>query len=387
MRSFNDLSQRLVELHSKSDISYDLSSMQRFARRLKNPQQAYATIHVAGTNGKGSVSLKLATVLQLSGYKVGLYTSPHIHSLKERILVQEEMISEDYFCKKAEEILKIAEEEKEEISFFEIMTLLGFEYFRDQKVDVAIIEVGIGGAYDCTNIIDPCLSVITSISLDHKNYLGDTLEKIAEQKAGIIKRKIPVVVGPRVRFTSIKERATAVQAPLFSVEDESNFYDIENTALTLLGLKQISSQFQIPEEAIKEGIDIRPSCRFERIGNVIFDVAHNEDGIEKLLQAVEIHFPGRPFHVLLGMSKDKELKMCLDIIAKRAERMYLVQASSLRGASVEELSEILTELGYRHFQAYTSIRQGMLCAQEESALLIVCGSFYIMHEAKLQIHS
>ncbi len=382
MRSFNALTQYLFELHSRSKASQDLSTAKRFAAFLEKPQNDYPTIHVAGTNGKGSVSLKMATALQLSGYKVGLYTSPHIHSLRERILVQGEPISEEYFCKRVEEILSFAKQENLEISFFDAMTFLGFKYFQEEKVDVAVIEAGIGGKYDCTNLINPCLSVITSISWDHRDYLGSTLEEIAEQKAGIIKYKTPVVVGPRVCFTSINQRAAELDAPFFSVKEESSFYDVENTALALLGLKHIASQFTLSDNAIEKGIAVRPPCRFEKRGNVIFDVAHNEDGIRKLLDAIQLHFPGQPFHVLLGMSKDKELKTCLNLIGAKAEVIHLVKAPSPRGASVEELQQILNSLCHDHFRAYSTIQEGMKHAQGEAELLIVCGSFYIMDEAK-----
>lgn len=382
MRSFEVLSQYLSELHSRGNNKNGIHFMQQLAIKYKHPEKCYPTIHIAGTNGKGSVSLKIAKALQYSGYKVGVYTSPHLHSVRERIMINDEYIPRDYFCKKVEEYLALDKKTEEKITFFEIMTLLAFEFFRDEKVDVAIIEAGVGGKDDFTNIIDPCLSVITSISWDHAEVLGDSLEKIAEQKAGIIKSHTPIVIGPHIEFPCIFKKARECNAPLIAAQEKSPFYDIENTALARLSLEQIADKFNLTKEGIEKGVSMRPSCRFEKIGTVIFDVAHNEDGLSKLFQAVESHFPEQEFHVLIGMARDKEIKKCLQLIASKAKKIHLIQLPSPRTASLEDLAKSLKDCHFYNFATYSSIKEGMEKAQKETGLLIVCGSFYLMDQAK-----
>lgn len=382
MRSFEELSEYLSALHSLGNAKLDYLLMRKLARALSHPEHSYPTIHVAGTNGKGSVSLKLARALELSGYKVGLYTSPHITSMQERIRIQGELIPKDHFCQKVEEIIAMAMQEEEKITFFEIMTLAAFDYFRDQKVDIAIIEAGVGGKLDSTNIVNPVLSVITSIGWDHLDILGSSLDEIAEQKAGIIKPGVPVVVGARVSYPIVEKIAKGQDSPFFRVESPFAFYDEENSALARLGLQQLKAQFQLTESAIEQGLAFRPACRFEKIGNVVFDVAHNADGFKMLLDAVDFHFPDRPFQLLVGMSQDKDLKSCLSMVAKRAVRIHLVNAGSKRAATTDELESVLSGCGYTDFISYKSVSEGMLGAQEFPELLLVCGSFFIMHEAK-----
>ncbi len=200
---------------------------------LGNPEKAFPAIHVTGTNGKGSVSHKIARALQFAGLKVGLYTSPHLISFCERIQVNGILIPEETARLG---LLRLFEVGKD-LFFFEIATLLAFQYFRDQKVDVAIIEVGIGGLHDATNIVHPILSIITSVACDHEDLLGNTLEKIAYEKAGIVKPGIPVVIGPKADFAVIREKAAACQSPLYKVESQADFYDVENTAIARQALK------------------------------------------------------------------------------------------------------------------------------------------------------
>jgi dihydrofolate synthase / folylpolyglutamate synthase len=201
-------------------IKKDLHNTIALCEALDNPQNHFKSIHVAGTNGKGSVSHMLAAILQTAGYKTGLYTSPHLHDFRERIKVNGEMIAEQYvidFTKRVQPLI-----DEIEPSFFEITVAMAFEYFTKVKVDIAVVEVGLGGRLDSTNIITPELSIITNIGWDHMNLLGDSLEKIASEKAGIIKKNIPVVVGETLPETKpvFQQKANSMQAPLHFAYDE-----------------------------------------------------------------------------------------------------------------------------------------------------------------------
>ncbi len=346
---------------------------------LGHPEKAFPAIHVTGTNGKGSVSLKIAKALESSGLRVGLYTSPHIVSFCERIQVNGVLISEETARLG---LLKLFEMGKD-LFFFEIATLLAFEYFRDQKVDVAIIEVGIGGRYDATNIVNSILSIITSVACDHEDLLGNTLEKIAYAKAGIIKPGVPVVIGPRADFAVIRKQAADFNSPLYKVEARPGYYDVENTAIARQALKLLP--YPLSEKDIEAGLKFRPSCRFEQMGNVIFDVAHNPAGFTRLLEAMEFHFPGRPFSVLIGMSKDKDVRKCLTMLAEKADHLYLVPSPALKAIAVDEMCEILRQDGFDRFTAGLSIQESIAKALASEDLLVVCGSFYIMKEAREEV--
>jgi dihydrofolate synthase/folylpolyglutamate synthase len=343
------------------------------------PERAFPAIHVTGTNGKGSVSHKIAKVLECSGLKVGLYTSPHLISFCERILINGIPILEETA---RQGLLKLFELD-EKLFFFEIATLLAFEYFRDQKVDIAIIEVGIGGLHDATNIVQPVVSIITSIACDHEDFLGNTLEEIAQEKAGIIKPGIPVVIGPKADFAVIREQAALCHSSLYKVEPEPGFYDNENTAIARQALKLLN--YPLTEKDIETGLKSRPACRFEQVGNVIFDVAHNPAGFVRLLEAIQLHFPGRCFSILIGMSKDKDVRKCLTMLADRADHLYLVQSSAFKAISVEDMCEILRQEGIDHFTAGLSIKESIRKGLASENLLVVCGSFYIMKEAREEV--
>jgi dihydrofolate synthase/folylpolyglutamate synthase len=228
-----------------------------------------------------------------------------------------------------------------------------------------VIEAGIGGLLDSTNIITPVLSVITSISKDHAYLLGETLEEIAFQKAGIIKPGVPAVIGPKADFPIMHEKADE----LYVVEKTPGFYDLENAAIARKALEVLG----VPEHAIEEGLKYRPRCRFEIHGNIIFDVAHNPDGFKRLLEGMEIHFPGQPFAAAVGMSKDKEIEKCLTLLAEKAQYIYLLQASLPRAATIEEMASILDRIGYKDFS-----RELIL---PDKDLLVVCGTFFVMEEA------
>jgi dihydrofolate synthase / folylpolyglutamate synthase len=364
-------SKRPKEVYDTADV------IREVAESLGSPEKCYPTVHVTGTNGKGSVSLKIASALQSSGLKVGLFTSPHLFSFCERIVINGVQIPEETV---RQGLLKLFELDYD-LCFFDLATLLAFEYFRDQKVDIAVIEAGIGGLFDTTNIIIPLVSVITSVAKDHEDILGKTLEEIAFQKAGIIKPGTPIVIGAQADFKVIRERAAACQSPLYKVESQPGFYDHENSAIARKALEIL----RIKEKDIEVGLQTRPPCRFEQIGRAILDVAHNPAGFTRLIEAIDFHYPGKRFSAIVAMSRDKDVRTCLSILAARASHLYLVQSPALKALSVEEMSQILRQEGITHFTADLSIGESVCRALALEELVVGCGSFYIMEELRQEV--
>ncbi|MCB1113166.1 MAG: bifunctional folylpolyglutamate synthase/dihydrofolate synthase [Chlamydiia bacterium] len=268
-----------------------LETMQRLKAIYPLPKTA---IHIAGTNGKGSVSIKIAKGLEASGYKVGLYTSPHIACFRERIQINGKKIPE-------EAVLKLLPDH-EEGSFFEITTWLAFRWFCEEQVDYAVIETGLGGRWDATNIIRPILSIITSIGMDHTEILGDTLEKIATEKGGIIKPGVPVISGPKADYYPEALRVTG----------DFKTYEEENCAIAKRALEWLGVS------TIEEGLKARQPCRMEWVlGRVLFDVAHNPPAFEKLAKELK----GQKFSVVAFFSPDKDQSSCLRHIEPITERL------------------------------------------------------------------
>jgi len=364
-----------------------LQNVNRLDEALGYPRRNYPCIHVAGSNGKGSVATKIAKALEFSGYRAGLYTSPHLYSFRERICVNSALISEKEVVKGMETIFAIVDACPIPATFFEMTTFLAFEHFRKSNVDVAIFEAGLGGRLDATNVIHPILSVITSISREHVEILGSTLEEIAFEKAGIIKQEVPVVLGPYARFRAIEEKCATERAQIFYSQEKSCFFDEENSAIAQLALGQLQLRFpNLSEESMAEALKMRPPCRFEKMGNILFDVAHNPDALAHLIASFDYHFPNRRLRVIFGLSKDKDIAGCLFEVKKRAGHIHLVAAASPRSAQPELLAMELKRQGFAHFTCHTSIFEGMIDAAEMSILkeemLLVCGSFFIMAEAK-----
>jgi dihydrofolate synthase/folylpolyglutamate synthase len=325
------------------------SAFQKLDRKLGQPHRAFRSVHIGGTNGKGSVSQKIYEALQAEGFCVGLYTSPHITSVYERIQVDGAPIPEEAFQR---HLAKVAAAAVDTHSFFDFMTAIALLHFFDAHVDWAVIEVGLGGRLDATNVIDPKLAIITSIGFDHMEILGDTLEKIAREKAGIAKPNVPLIVGPSA-------------APFFPQAIGSKrapgFYDFENSALAALALRHLG----VSERAIEMGIRARPPCRFEIVGNTVLDVAHNQDGFEKLIEALLHHFPNEKFHFIVAFSKGKDWQSCLKLIAPHASKISFVDSHPrfvpFGGGTLEDA------LG------------------ASDARQVIAGSFYLMDEARSKL--
>ena len=282
MSRYKELIDYLFSLNRCKQLKTSLLDPLSLAEKLGHPERKFPSVHIAGTNGKGTVAFKIATVLQENGYRVGFFTSPHLFTYCERIQINGKMISEEEVVSGLEKILSLVEDPK----FFEITTLLAFDYFAENEVDIAIIEAGLGGRLDATNIVTPILSIITSVEMDHASILGETLEEIAEEKSGIIKKGIPVVIGVNAEYEAILKKGN----PLYIAGKNSR--SIARKALKLL-------PFDTEET---EGLTKNPPCRYEKHGDIILDVAHNPSAFIRLFETVKREYPRRKIHVLLGMS-------------------------------------------------------------------------------------
>lgn len=332
----------------------DLSEVTALAAMAGNPQNNFPSIHIAGTNGKGSVAHEIAEVLRESGYRVGLFTSPHLFTYRERIQVDGELISEEEVIEGLEKLFKLARCPK----FFEVTTLLAFDYFSKRKIDIGVVEVGIGGRLDATNILSPVLSIITTIDLDHTAILGNTLLEIAREKAGIIKKGVPVVVGRGAYFESIFNRGERVY-----VAGESN------ASIVREALKHI------PLVLKEVHVETRPPCRYERRGGIIFDVAHNPAAFTYLFRRVKHDFPDRKICVFLGLSKEKAIEESIKVIRFYTDQIVLIRAEHPRLAPPEELKRNLPEA------VIMSVEEAcfhVTRARGEGRLVVVTGSFYVM---------
>lgn len=372
-----------------------------------HPHQKYKTIHIAGTNGKGSSSHTLAAILQSQGYKVGLYTSPHLVDFRERIRVNGECVPEQYVIDFVEE--NRAFFEPLHPSFFELTTAMALKYFAEQKVDYAVIEVGLGGRLDCTNIITPILSIITNISFDHTQFLGNTLAEIAGEKAGIIKPGVPVVIGeylPETR-TVFEKKAKSENAPILFAQDfdadhlESSencdvdmelkgSYQERNKKTILTALHILRQKLAISDEAIREGF--AHVCeltglrgRWEKLNDTpltICDTGHNLAGWNYLAPQINA-VKAETKHIVFGMVDDKDVAHVLQLLKEKMEnrvKYYWTQPSTKRAISVEELSELALKLGL-HGSLYHSVKEAYNAALENAEkgdFVFVGGSSYVV---------
>lgn len=405
----------------------DLHNSIAICNELDNPQTKFKSIHIAGTNGKGSTSHMLAAILQQAGYKTGLYTSPHLKDFRERIKINGQMIEEDFVIDFVERTQQITAQI--EPSFFELTMAMAFDYFAEQKVDIAVIETGLGGRLDSTNIITPILSIITNIGYDHMNILGDTLEKIASEKAGIIKPTIPVVIGeylPETKPVFISKAAQCNSAIYFATEEYA-FADItlfsqnlqcsvtdrtqdikENFTLDLNGIYQTKNLctvlcaekilmqlgFVISNEAEKYALSNTKKLtglhgRWDVIAEnptIVLDVAHNEDGIKQVLRQIQFikehgNSENIKSHFVIGMVKDKEVSKVLSLLPNDAA-YYFTNAHIPRALPAEEL-KIKASAFKLKGDYFDDVNEAIKAANKnafEKDLIIVCGSVFLVGE-------
>ena len=404
----------------------DLSRVQRVLARLGDPQQRFASVHVAGTKGKGSVAAMCASVLRSAGLRTGLYTSPHLQDYAERIQVDGIPIPHDDLIDLVDEI-KSNIAASPEITTFEITTALALLYFSRLNVDVAVLEVGLGGRLDATNVCEPDVTVITSISYDHTYLLGDTLAEIAAEKAGIIKPGIPLVLSPQVPEAreSILRIAEERSAPVFEIGKDYLFHPLDKSlsgqgievwaapateqdssqvdlSIPLLGDHQLvnaatayatmmvakENGIKVSASGIKEGFkSVHWPGRFELLRQdpaLIIDSAHNRDSAQKLYRVLEDNFPGQKVVLVFGASEDKDIKGMLSELKPAVHKVVMTQSTHPRAADPEDLAAIAEQLNC-HAIARGSVEAGMEEAErlaDGQRIILVTGSIFVAAAAR-----
>lgn len=364
-----------------------------------HPHRKFRTIHVAGTNGKGSCSHTIAAILQEAGYSVGLYTSPHLVDFRERIRVNGQPIPEEY-------VIRFVEEERcffEPLhpSFFELTTAMAFRYFADVEIDVAVIEVGLGGRLDCTNIIHPDLCIITNISLDHTQFLGNTLPQIAREKAGIIKSGIPVVIGETTPETKsvFQKRAGEVNAPIYFAEENGRedypgieyelkgLYQKKNSRTILTALPLLKEAgYRLDEQSVRRGFAHVTELtglmgRWQKLQDyptLICDTGHNVSGITYIVEQLKQQ-AFHNLHIIIGMVNDKDIQGVLALLPEDAI-YYFTQASVKRALPANDLQKLAESAGLKG-NCYPDVPSAVRAAQEKSLpedFIFVGGSSFIV---------
>jgi dihydrofolate synthase/folylpolyglutamate synthase len=427
--SFVDYSLKKSSELARAD--FNLERMRALMTRLGNPEQKYPILHVAGTKGKGSTCALMASALTAAGYKTGLYTSPHLQDYVERIQIDWQYISHAQLAKLVEQVKPhVAAVPK--LTTFEITTAIGLLYFAQQKVEAAVIEVGLGGRLDATNVVMPRVSVITSLSYDHMAVLGNTLTLIAGEKAGIIKPGVPVIsatqkeearvvlervagerhcpltlIGREVSFSagehSLDEQTLAICS---KSKELSKGRTVEKSAesvilrLPLLGQHQLvnaatayaalkASGLKISDEAIAKGFaNVKWPCRFEivrRTPPVILDSAHNGDSFEKLAQTLEDYFPNRGVILIFGSSEDKDIGGMLATLKGRVKLVLATKAVHPRAIEPEKIVETANRLGIRCEPAApvaTALKRALELAADSGEIILSAGSMFVTAEVK-----
>ena len=404
-------------------IKYDLNNIRALLNFIGNPEKKIKTVHIAGTNGKGSVASIINSVLIESGINTGLFTSPHINDFRERILINGEMISKDYMIEFTNRLYKLIEKTKP--SFFEVSTAMAFEYFFKNDVDIAVIETGLGGRLDSTNVLKPIVSVITGIAIDHTEYLGNTIESIAGEKAGIVKKRVPCVAGymDKIALGVIKRKCKKENSNLFYAEDiwrvrtdkcfeeytklrinrkndRNNFIKLEypvpgkyqshnvKTAFSALDTIGKSESILFREEHIKSGIKNLISNskffgRFQKVGEspkIIIDVSHNTQGIKNIKEILK-NYKYKNLYVIFGMMKDKEYKKCLKELEKLDAKIILTKPDYKRAEEPEVLFKSVKQK--EKFGISENIQSALKYLKKsvnEADLILVTGSFFLVSE-------
>jgi len=408
----------------KFGIKLGLERINHIARELGDPQKKYKLIHVGGTNGKGSVCKFLESVLSSSGYNVGVYTSPHLQHISERIVVGNNRITDGELILLVNKIKPIVDgmlEKENAPTFFEVFTALAFQYFSDKNVDFAVIEVGLGGRYDATNIVDPAISIITNVSLEHQNILGKNIEDIAFEKAGIIKNNVPVITASKnPALKIIEEIAKEKNAPISTIGkknwkrlnsciDNQEFlikgflkdYPVrtsmmgrhqgENITLALAAIEKLQMNgTYITDTSIIEGIEktVNPG-RMEIVSYdplVLLDGAHNKAGMQTLVDTLKNDFEYDRLIVVLGILSDKDIRSMLSMITPFTAFFVITKSNNARACDPNELKKMIEKLGYKN---EVVVKERILDALEYSKsiakkedLICVTGSLFTVGEAR-----
>lgn len=398
----------------------DLTNIRKLCEALGNPQEQFRSIHIAGTNGKGSVAYMLSAILQAHGYKTGLYVSPHYKDFRERIRINGTYVSRQFIIDFTQKIKPLAEGIQP--SFFEMTVAMAFAYFAEQQVDVAVVEVGMGGRLDSTNMLTPVLSVITNIGYDHMQFLGDTLPLIAGEKAGIIKPGVPVVIGETHPETQsvFEQKATQEKAPIIFADQhfraqvkastllQTTFdvyqneqlryadlqvnaygdYQMKNVQAVLQAAELLRAAFKLEDEKIRYGLEyLRALTRFvgrwQLLGEqptVLCDSAHNEDGLRSAIQQLK-KIPHHNLHIVFGVVQDKDVSRMLALLPREA-RYYFAKADIPRGLDAKQLQEKAKTFDLEG-KTYTSVKNALRAAKRQATpddLIFVGGSVFVVAE-------
>lgn len=396
-------------------VNPGLERITKLLRFLGNPQDKVRSIIVGGTNGKGSVSATITSVLKSEGYRTGLYTSPHLVRVSERIRINDEEISTDDLSKLVLEIKKLSFRLLEEPSYFEVLTACAFLYFAEKKADFSVLEVGMGGRWDATNVVAPLISVITNISKDHTEFLGETIEKIAFEKAGIIKCGVPIVTAAkgeslRVIETVAYDRSASisVMGKDFKGRGESTkdfsyfgmmwdlehlkfalpgFYQVENASVAISVLESLSRFYgiKIKENNLRKGLlSVKWDGRMEFLREdppLILDGAHNPAGARALRESMQMLFPGNRFVFLIGMLADKDHEGYLSEISIVAERFIITDVPSERSIKAEELAKIAS-IFLKDVEVIRDFKKAFYSVEPFLISLCVTGSLYLVGAIK-----
>lgn len=408
--------------------TFSLDRMKSLLRRLRNPHRSLRCVHIAGTKGKGSTATMLAEMLQACGHKVGLYTSPHLVDIRERIRINGDMIRQAALTKYINKVAVLVERMSDDKpTFFEIFTAIAFAYFADEGVDVAVLETGLGGRLDSTNVVTPMVVGLTSISIDHTHQLGDTVEAIAGEKAGVFKPGVPAVSVPQVpqAATVLKKAAKTARTPLMFTGENIDFsYRFEssretgpqtriclttprsqfehlpvplmgehqalNCGLALALLDQLKEQgLDIDDGAAIEGLArVRLAGRMERLRDnpcILADGAHNAASIEALMRTIGQYIPYDSMVVIFGCAADKDIGGMLEQILRGADKVIFTKSDTPRASSPEDLAEMYEERSGKTAQVAADLTEAVRIAKNAVSrgdIICITGSFYLVGEAK-----
>lgn len=380
----------ILTSQGKFYINLGLERIEKTLNLLGNPHKNMKFIHVAGTNGKGSVCAMLSSILVKCGLKTGLFTSPHVFEYTERIKIDNIDIKKEIFAKKIIEVTELAAQNDIHLTEFEILTAVAFDYFAQNKVDIVVLETGLGGRLDSTNVIEKNLcSIITHIDFDHTERLGDTIEKIAFEKAGIIKQNCPVIVGKNNLGLKIIKEIARERHSLCHCEQNSissSYDDLHNRLLSLKGTYQQEnlalvlsaveilrkSGFNISQEAINAGLaNVKHPCRFEYLKdhNIIIDGAHNPNGTKALRESLDYYFPNQKIKFIFGCLKNKKYKEMMKNLFTSNNAIYFYHFDNPNSCTYDELAQAceFTSYSFNEFK-------------KDDSLTVICGSFYMLKE-------
>lgn len=388
----------MYQNQGKTAYKADLNNTLELVSYLNNPQNKFKTIHVAGTNGKGSTSHMLSSILQEAGYRVGLYTSPHLKDFRERIKIDGQEIQESFvvdFISKHRDFF-----EAHTLSFFEMTVGMAFDYFAQEKVDVAIIEVGMGGRLDSTNVILPEVSVITNIGLDHTQFLGTTLEAIAGEKAGIIKKGIPIIIGETQEETSFvfEKVAKQKQAPIIFADQKIDYnlesdlkgsYQVNNIKTVVATVEELRTKsFKVSDINLKEGLSrvvqntgLQGRWQIlQQTPKIICDTAHNAAGLKYAMKQLSQEL-FEHLHIVFGVVNDKDVDAILHLLPKNAT-YYFCKPNIPRGLEAEKLKNVFLKNGFQGMD-YESVGEALVAAKQAASpsdVIYVGGSTFVVAE-------